>query len=396
MITLEQARSRAQVRLTKKLRDWAVVESRLPPVTEPGTAPGTEPPCWSLGLQPPSEAEVRRDERSAQEWARSWQAAHLPPGVAVRTVVRAWRSIGRQTVPERLDVHSPEALAAFVGGPLAREFRVLGTRAAEAATRLGESSREVLRRHGAVVVGLSPERWEQVLDVAAWLCENPVAGLRPRALPIRGVDTKWFAAHRSLVTALVAARTGLSDLGVVDSDPLVRLRILDPDLALGGVEDFAAPLSQLEVLSLRPEVTLVVENKETLLALPPLAGVVAVHGGGFAISVVADLPWVAAAPVLYWGDLDSAGFAILHRLRAHHDRVTSVLMDDETLLAHRDLWVCDPKPTRALLGNLTSSEARVLALLQAEGDVRLEQERVPLAAALESLRRALVLVAPPS
>lgn len=48
------------------------------------------------------------------------------------------------------------------------------------------------------------------------------------------------------------------------------------------------------------------------------------------------------APVVYWGDLDSDGFAILHRLPTHLPEVASVLMDVETLIDHRDLWVPDP------------------------------------------------------
>lgn len=385
MITIEQARSKAKSRLTAKLREWAVQPAG-------GRGAGGEagpviaPACWSLGLQPPSEAEVRQDERGAQEWARAWQTARLPPGVSVRTAVRAWRSIGRQTVPDRIEVDTPETLAVFVGGAPAREFSMLRARAAEAVEALGEPARDAVRRHGAAVVALSAERWSQVLAVVSWLVANPVAGLRPRALPIRGVDTKWFAAHRSLVTALVVSRTGAPDLGVVDSDALVRVRILDSSLAPGGVVDFAASIPQLEKLQLEPAVVVVLENKETLLALPPMIGVVAVHGGGFAVSAVSEVPWVALAPVLYWGDLDSAGFAILHRLRSHHSRVTSVLMDEGTLLAHRDLWVGDPAPNRSELTHLTPAEQRVLARLEAEGDVRLEQERVPLALALGRLR----------
>lgn len=118
-------------------------------------------------------------------------------------------------------------------------------------------------------------------------------------------------------------------------------------------------------------------------------GVVAMHGGGFAVAAVAEIGWVRAAPMLYWGDLDSAGFAILHRLRAHHDDVTSVLMDVDTLRAHRDLWVSDPKPTRAVTDNLTGREREASEALREEGDLRLEQERIPLAVALAELTRAL-------
>lgn len=39
----------------------------------------------------------------------------------------------------------------------------------------------------------------------------------------------------------------------------------------------------------------------------------------------------------YWGDIDTNGLAILDRARLHIPRIRSVLMDKETLLAHREL-----------------------------------------------------------
>jgi hypothetical protein len=58
-------------------------------------------------------------------------------------------------------------------------------------------------------------------------------------------------------------------------------------------------------------------------------------------------------------------------------------MDRETLLSHNELWVEDPKPTRAALPRLTTEEAEVYASLTSGGlgrpewsGVRLEQEYV--------------------
>ena len=79
-----------------------------------------------------------------------------------------------------------------------------------------------------------------------WLAAHPVAGLRPRQVPVRGVDSKWLSAHRRLVTDLVAAVTGSADLGLVDADRLIRLRILDDTLAIGGLHDLAGPVIEDE------------------------------------------------------------------------------------------------------------------------------------------------------
>ena len=54
-------------------------------------------------------------------------------------------------------------------------------------------------------------------------------------------------------------------------------------------------------------------------------------------------------------------------------------MDEETLLAHRDVWGSEPQPSRAALTRLTGEES---ALYQALGNgtfgpaVRLEQELI--------------------
>lgn len=114
----------------------------------------------------------------------------------------------------------------------------------------------------------------------------------------------------------------------------------------------------------------------------------AVHGSGYAVDGVARLDWIDGARVIYWGDLDSHGFAILNRLRSHLPEVESVLMDEATLLAHQDLWVPEPKPSTGTFAHLTGTEARALERLRAEGNVRLEQERIPWDTALNRLRTA--------
>ncbi len=227
------------------------------------------------------------------------------------------------------------------------------------------------------------------MAVVAWLSTHPATGLRPRQVPIRGVDTKWLAAHRAVVTDLHAAATGAPGLGLVEADRLVRIRILDPVPAIGGLCDLAAPETQLAQLPIAPAVVLILENLESMLALPPWPGVVAVHGSGYDVDAAGRLPWVQAARVVYWGDLDSHGFAILHRLRFWLPDVPSLLMDEQTLLDHRDLWVTEPKPTRAVLDRLTPGENAALARLRAEGDVRLEQERIPWSVALAALEGAV-------
>jgi hypothetical protein len=228
-------------------------------------------------------------------------------------------------------------------------------------------------------------RFATVVAATAWLVENSVNGLRPRQLPIRGVDSKWFASHRGILTALFEAATGSRELGIIDTTASVRLRILDPALAIGGITEFSASPEHLATLPYAPEFVFVFENLESVLAMPSLNGAIVVHGSGYAVDVVARIPWVRKTPVIYWGDLDSNGFAILNRLRSRHSDVISVLMDVDTLLAHEDLWVPEPTPHRGMLDQLTASETHALERLRDEGHVRLEQERIPWERALAAL-----------
>ena len=185
------------------------------------------------------------------------------------------------------------------------------------------------------------------------------------------------------------AASGRDDLGIVGDPQLVRLRLLDERVLPGAPRAFGASVDELTSLSIRPCTVLVLENLESLMALPPLDDVIAVHGGGFAVAELQRVRWLRAARLLYWGDLDSNGFAILHRLRSGVPHVRSVLMDEGTLLAHRDLWVPEPTPARGAYPTLEPAEQATLDRLRDEGDVRLEQERIPWEFALRELRRAL-------
>lgn len=55
----------------------------------------------------------------------------------------------------------------------------------------------------------------------------------------------------------------------------------------------------LDALGIRPGCVLIVENHESLAALPPLEGVAAVHNQGLAAPELAVVGWLAAAEVVY-------------------------------------------------------------------------------------------------
>lgn len=88
--------------------------------------------------------------------------------------------------------------------------------------------------------------------------------------------------------------------------------------------------------------------------------------------LVGRLPWLTDTEVIYWGDIDTHGFAILDRLRAWLPWVRSALMDRETLMVHRDRWVTEDRPTRSSLTRLTRDEQALYRIDWSWAEERLE------------------------
>lgn len=155
--------------------------------------------------------------------------------------------------------------------------------------------------------------------------------------------------------------------------------------------DAEAPLTEPSEQRRRLRV-FITENRINGLAFPSLAGSIVIFGLGYAVDQLADVPWLHDADVWYWGDIDTHGFGILNRLRARLPHVQSLLMDRQTLEAHRSLWVKEPEHRR-----YTGEPAHLLPDEYALFDdlrhdrlgarVRLEQERIGFAWVQDALSR---------
>jgi len=177
-----------------------------------------------------------------------------------------------------------------------------------------------------------------------------------------------------------AAKDWKTRLGLVDSPALVEGRFLDPTIAPQLPRHFLAPMDDWARCDLgRPRIVLVTENRTNLLSLPPLSGVLAFLGMGYAVPRLARLEVLARAKVFYWGDLDAHGFEILARLRAAVPHTQSVLMDAVTLAKYADS-VGDGNTSlmdsaNAVRGRLTESEVEAFNYCFGHNK-RLEQERL--------------------
>jgi hypothetical protein len=150
------------------------------------------------------------------------------------------------------------------------------------------------------------------------------------------------------------------------------------------IDEFAAPPPDTKRAYL-------IENEITYLAFPLPAAAIVIFGGGYAIDVLEPLGWLADLDLVYWGDIDTHGFAILNRLRRRFGHARSMLMDRATLLAHRCQWVTEPRSTAGRLDLLDPDEAELYRDLvdgTLGASVRLEQERISFAAIEQALAAA--------
>lgn len=372
MKSVAQVRDDAVVRFEKNFATWAQSHT-----TEP------ESRAWSLSipLGAPDERDALVDFDATSRWARSW-LEFAGPG-EVTTVQRSWRSLASQRIPTHLSFATPEEVAGFVRR--ATEWTRAHTRLRDLATDWGRL-RQLDRRTFTQVVSLDPGDWARTRAFLVWVDAHPTSGLLPRQLPIPGIDSKWYEGHRPLCVALRRATVedeSLADgFGLRDLDRPVVIRVLDRRLRaqFGGLGDFSAPPSELAALNWQPSTVIVCENLQCAYSFGDLPGTVLIAKQGYAVDVLGRLPWLSGARILYWGDIDTHGFAILNRFRAHFPRAESILMDEMTLRANEVLWGAEGKQSSQSPSLLTSEERHVFDGLRSGrygGNIRLEQERIP-------------------
>ncbi len=343
---------------------------------------GTTADALTVRLGGPSEATVAAHHLIVEDWVHAWQESSLD----VRWEERRWPSLGRQQVPVSVTIEGADAIAAAAGET--RRWRCLQQRVGQLESlNDGPQWSAVLSDTFRYWKALTDGDFDRLLTVVRWLQQHPDSGLLIRQLPIPGVDTKWLGAHRTAVTALAVPLGVPEHLGLRERELLRAVVIADPVLRQGLPRIFAAPDGELAGLDLAASQVLVVENLQTLEALPDVPGTVAVFGWGDNATAVARFPWVRSAPrVVYWGDLDFDGFDILARFRAECPG-ESVLMDHTAVDRWRDLAVAHAASGSVDSAWLTETERAALDVLQRSG-LRLEQERIPIAAAVELLMAA--------
>lgn len=336
-----------------------------------------------------TEQDLMQDITGARAWVSEWSAwqEHRRPGT-VEWVERRWSS-GRQSLPISISFSSEEEIARLVGESSRwRRARARYARFTERWPALAGAM--AVGRHFEVLADYGDGDFERLMGMLSWLAANPLSGLYLRQLPIAGFDTKWAEKRKALLTDLMQSIRGQPDecdferlCGLRAVPKRIRLRVLCPRLRaqVGGLEDIEAPVEEIDALALAPSAVLVVENLQTGLALPQLEGVVAFMRLGHSIDLLAGIGWLRSVPRnLYWGDLDTHGLVILGRARLMFPQTESLLMDEATLLVHRELWVEEREQAAVdAPAGLTPTEQKLFASLKQHrwgASVRLEQERL--------------------
>jgi hypothetical protein len=345
-------------------------------------------PVIEVALRGPKPAEIGDDLDAVRAWMAELELGSRDGArYTLRYAPVGGRLIGRNELPRRAVVESCEQAVALLGVADQR-------RAYEAALSVVSDEPDV---RAWVAANPLPaleviESWPELLSAYRWLRDSRGSLHYLREITAPGVDTKFVERHRAVLAKLLgvpASASGFLDtLGLRAKPETMRLRVDATLPVFAGLSDVTARVAELAVLDLTVKSALIVENEITFLSVPIPAGGVVLWGKGFEVVRAGSMPWLVAADVVYWGDLDTHGFAILNQLRAWLPQSRSLLMDRETMLAHRHRWVTEGAPTSARLDRLTEDEQALYRDLVSDRfgqRVRLEQERIDWTWAVERL-----------
>lgn len=368
-----------------------------------------------LPLKTPDSRALADDFAAVRAWSAALLDGAARPGRAgYRVELREVRHrvIGTNRVPVEVWLDTPDDAFALIG----RRTEAQRFRAALALVREREPAllpwcaRRPLTALDLAGTEKENDHWPRLLDVVAWLHANPRPGCYLRQVDLPGVATKFVEQHQGVLAELfdlalppqaiesdARGQAGFARrYGFRDKPERVRLRFLDPCASpWPSLTDHDLTLTAADFARLRPSLhrIFITENEINFLAFPTHPRSLVILGGGYGFSALAGANWLQDCEILYWGDIDTHGFAILSQLRSLLPRARSLLMDRNTLLAHREQWVREPSPIRSTPERLTAGETELFAQLCGNDlgrNVRLEQERIGflyLTNALEGLNR---------
>jgi len=347
---------------------------------------------WTLRLRGPDSKTLAERFDDVRQWIRSLVdggKAERGFGYEISWQEINHRQLGRNRLPIQVVVPSEvDALRLIDRVRDAARFQQLADMIMSGFPRL----RDWLAKRPLAVLEHSAD-WPSLLAVLAWFCEHPRPGIYLRQLDIPGVDTKFIETRRALLSELLdrvlpdkaidtratGARGFEQRYGLRAKPPLVRFRLLDPRCTIQGLSDLTIPADQFARLNPPVSRVFITENEINGLAFSDAPESLVIFGLGYSLERLVEVDWLRDRMLYYWGDIDTHGFAILDRLRSTFPHARSFLMDRETFMAHRALWVREDAPKKAELARLTPTEQSLFQDLRDNRlgeSLRLEQERI--------------------
>lgn len=342
-----------------------------------------------LTLKTPTSAEITDRFEKVRTWIRE-----LREFTHGRVEMREFRHrlFGVNAIPQAVWIDTVEEALALIGkSRAASRFYGLIAETRELEPRL----LSWLAKRPLRALELADE-WRRLLKIVAWVEKNPVPGVYLRQVDIPGVHTKFIEAHRGVLAELLnivlpSAAIDNSAIGTSkfakrygfrDKPVRIRFRVLDPQCAIlpcGQGADITIDAESFARLDPKVSRVFITENEINFLALPQVKESLVIFGSGYGFEMLSKAEWLQRCHILYWGDIDTHGFAILDQLRCHFDNVESFLMDRATLLAFELQWGTEEKQTLRDLKRLTDEEKALFDDLRdnrIRGNLRLEQERI--------------------
>lgn len=348
----------------------------------------------SVLIRGPRAGELASRFEEVRGWVAQWEGESR---LRVEHKQAGARTLGVNMIPARAWIDDQDALWVLLKTTEeVRTFRALHDAAARSPQIAAWMAANPMK-----VLALA-EAWPPIMATVRWIEEQARPGMYLRQIDVPGVDTKFVERHRGVLAALLDAH--LDPIRINDDRPRsdfegrygfrkkperVRFRFLD-EVRLAGFTELTVRAAELTARLAGVTTVYVIENEVSYLAFPSVAGGIAIFGGGYSVGLLESIPWLAETDLIYWGDIDTHGLAILDRLRSRFPHARSMLMDRETLLAHRAHWSQEPSQTTSPLPHLTPTEVQLWHELCSHThgySLRLEQERVRFSTICDQLQR---------
>ena len=340
-----------------------------------------------IPLRGPRSSELRDTFALAQQWVRQY----LDPGNQRYFTVQ-WdeinnRDTGKNSVPVAVEFMTPDSVASFIGKTKElKEYIALSKILLSCFPPLNEW----VSRNPFQLIAVA-EVIDRLINVTLWILKNPLPGVYLRQITISDVDTKFIEQHKKnlydwfdIVLTDNQKRAECSGIrqfesryGFLSKPQLIRFRILDQSCYVNGLSDLTLRADEFCKLEIDIDTVFVTENDINGIAFPMVSRSIVLFGRGYGFDSLRECSLLKNKKILYWGDIDTHGFAILNQFRSLFPETKSILMDKETLLKHKNFWVQEQTPTGADLTVLTEHELEVYDILRYNrlgNGVRLEQE----------------------